>query len=369
MAAARNVNLRIKRTKERKYIKMKITTIPLKEAVGRPLAHDLTQIDAVNHKKSARFKKGQVITEADIPTLRDMGRENISIMEMSPGDVHEDDAALELAEALCGDNLRITGPDEGRCNLVATCSGILWYIAETVNRVNQDPDWVLAALAPHRPVLEGQTVAGFRIRPLVIEDYRVERAVAAVRGSKPFSVLPFRPLKVGLVTTGKEIVDHRIEDAFRPKLDEKLKRLNGSMTGQRFSADSLDQIASAIRAFMDEGAKVIICTGGMSVDADDRTPGAIRSVCRRIAFQGTPALPGAMLMLGWAKSPVDGEDVAVIGAPACVAFDERTALDKLLPFIFAGIEPGDLVRRWGVGGLCEHCAVCHYPSCSFAAGS
>lgn len=348
---------------------MKITTIPLEEAVGKALAHDLTQIDAKNHKKSARFKKGQVVTEADLPTLRDMGRENISVMELSAGDVHEDDAALALADVLCGENLRITGPEEGRCNLVAEKSGILWYLAETVNRVNQDPDWVLSALAPHRPVLEGQTIAGFRIRPLVLEDYRVERAVAAVKGSKPFAILPFKNLKVGLVTTGKEIFDKRVEDAFRPKLDEKLSRLNGTMLGQRYSRDSVEEISEAIKAFLNEGAKVIICTGGMSVDADDKTPGAIRSVCRRISFQGTPALPGAMLMLGWAVSPVDGEDVAVIGAPACVAFDERTALDKLLPFIFAGVEPGDLVRRWGVGGLCEHCPTCHYPSCSFAAGS
>lgn len=349
---------------------MKITQIPLEQAVGLPLAHDLTQIDAKNRKKSARFKKGQIITEADLETLRSMGRENLSVMELSPGDVHEDDAAIQLGEALCGENLRVTPPAEGRCNLVAETSGMLCYLAETVNRVNQDPDWVLSALAPNRPVLKGQVVAGFRIRPLVLEDYRVERAVAVVRGSKPFAVLPFRPLKVGLVTTGKEIVDKRVEDAFRPKLLEKLERLGGgTLMGQRFCTDSLELISEAIGAFLDEDADVIICTGGMSVDADDKTPGAIRSRCRRIAFQGTPALPGAMLMLGWAKSPKDGRDVAVIGAPACVAFDDRTALDKLLPFIFAGIEPGDLVRRWGVGGLCEHCAVCHYPACSFAAGS
>ncbi len=349
---------------------MKITQIPLEQAVGLPLAHDLTQIDAKNHKKSARFKKGQIITEADLETLRSMGRENLSVMELSPGDVHEDDAAMQLGEALCGENLRVTPPAEGRCNLVAETSGMLCYLAETVNRVNQDPDWVLSALAPNRPVLKGQVVAGFRIRPLVLEDYRVERAVAVVRGSKPFAVLPFRPLRVGLVTTGKEIVDKRVEDAFRPKLLEKLERLGGgTLMGQRFCTDSLELISEAIGAFLDEDADVIICTGGMSVDADDKTPGAIRSRCRRIAFQGTPALPGAMLMLGWAKSPKDGRDVAVIGAPACVAFDDRTALDKLLPFIFAGIEPGDLVRRWGVGGLCEHCAVCHYPACSFAAGS
>ena len=349
---------------------MKITQIPLEQAVGLPLAHDLTQIDAKNRKKSARFKKGQIITEADLETLRSMGRENLSVMELSPGDVHEDDAAMQLGEALCGENLRVTPPAEGRCNLVAETSGMLCYLAETVNRVNQDPDWVLSALAPNRPVLRGQVVAGFRIRPLVLEDYRVERAVAVVRGSKPFAVLPFRPLRVGLVTTGKEIVDRRVEDAFRPQLLEKLERLGGgTLMGQRFCTDSLELISEAIGAFLDEDADVIICTGGMSVDADDKTPGAIRSRCRRIAFQGTPALPGAMLMLGWAKSPKDGRDVAVIGAPACVAFDDRTALDKLLPFIFAGIEPGDLVRRWGVGGLCEHCAVCHYPACSFAAGS
>lgn len=349
---------------------MKITQIPLEQAVGLPLAHDLTQIDAKNRKKSARFKKGQIITEADLETLRSMGRENLSVMELSPGDVHEDDAAMQLGEALCGENLRVTPPAEGRCNLVAETSGMLCYLAETVNRVNQDPDWVLSALAPNRPVLKGQVVAGFRIRPLVLEDYRVERAVAVVRGSKPFAVLPFRPLRVGLVTTGKEIVDKRVEDAFRPKLLEKLERLGGgTLMGHRFCTDSLELISEAIGAFLDEDADVIICTGGMSVDADDKTPGAIRSRCRRIAFQGTPALPGAMLMLGWAKSPKDGRDVAVIGAPACVAFDDRTALDKLLPFIFAGIEPGDLVRRWGVGGLCEHCAVCHYPACSFAAGS
>ena len=349
---------------------MKITQIPLEQAVGLPLAHDLTQIDAKNRKKSARFKKGQIITEADLETLRSMGRENLSVMELSPGDVHEDDAAMQLGEALCGENPSVTPPAEGRCNLVAETSGMLCYLAETVNRVNQDPDWVLSALAPNRPVLKGQVVAGFRIRPLVLEDYRVERAVAVVRGSKPFAVLPFRPLRVGLVTTGKEIVDKRVEDAFRPKLLEKLERLGGgTLMGQRFCTDSLELISEAIGAFLDEDADVIICTGGMSVDADDKTPGAIRSRCRRIAFQGTPALPGAMLMLGWAKSPKDGRDVAVIGAPACVAFDDRTALDKLLPFIFAGIEPGDLVRRWGVGGLCEHCAVCHYPACSFAAGS
>ena len=231
-----------------------------------------------------------------------MGRENLSVMELSPGDVHEDDAAMQLGEALCGENLRVTPPPRDAATSSPKRRGCSATSRRPSTASTQDPDWVLSALAPNRPVLKGQVVAGFRIRPLVLEDYRVERAVAVVRGSKPFAVLPFRPLRVGLVTTGKEIVDKRVEDAFRPKLLEKLERLGGgTLMGQRFCTDSLELISEAIGAFLDEDADVIICTGGMSVDADDKTPGAIRSRCRRIAFQGTPALPGAMLMLGWGE--------------------------------------------------------------------
>lgn len=346
---------------------MKITVIPLEKAIGLPLAHDLTQIDAKHHKKSARFKRGQVITEADLETLREMGRENLSIMELSPEDVHEDDAAIRLGEALCGKNLSLTKPSEGRCNLKAKITGLLSYRADVVHGVNSDPDWVLSAFAPYRPVTAGQTVAGFRIRPLVMDESRVARAIDIVRKGGAFSVLPFKHLSVGLVTTGKEIVDGKVEDAFLPKLLVKLKKLGGTFMSQRFCTDVLEEIYTSAMAFLNEGADVIICTGGMSVDADDRTPGAIQKMCYKISFQGTPALPGAMLMLGWAKSPRDGHDVAVIGAPACVVFDEITALDKLLPLVFAGVEPAELVRRWGVGGLCEHCSVCRYPACAFAA--
>ena len=76
---------------------MKITVLPLQEALGRPLAHDLTQIDAVAGTKVARFKKGQVIGPEDVPVLLSMGREHLQMLELEPHEVHEDDAARELA--------------------------------------------------------------------------------------------------------------------------------------------------------------------------------------------------------------------------------------------------------------------------------
>lgn len=343
---------------------MRITEITLEEAVGRPLAHDLTKIDVKKGIKGARFKKGQIITEDDFPILREMGKEHLTVLELDPDEVHEDDAALAMCAAVRGRNIAATEPSEGRITLSAARDGLLSFDPARVHSVNEDMDWVFATLMPHRQVRKGQAVAGFRIRPLVMERERVERAVS-VAGQ--IDVLPFEPLVAGLVTTGKELAEGRVEDAFADKFRAKLATFGGSLLGQRFSTDDSSLIAEAVRAFIDEGAQIVVCTGGMSVDADDRTPGGIGMVTGEIAFRGVPILPGAMMMLGWAQK--DGAKIPVIGAPACVVHDERTALDCVLPFLFAGVDPTPHVRKWGVGGLCEHCSPCHWPSCGFSSDS
>jgi len=343
---------------------MRTTEITLEEAVGKPLAHDLTGIDAKNGVKGARFKKGQVVREEDFPALLNMGKEHLLILELEPGEVFEDDAALALCAALAGRNVLASEPSEGRITLSAAADGLLSFDPACVRRVNEDPDWVLATLTPHRQVRRTQAVAGFRIRPLAMESERVERAVA-VAGR--IDVLPFKPLIAGLVTTGKELAEGRVEDAFADKFRGKLAAFGGSLLGQRFSTDDSEMIASAVNAFLDEGAQIVVCTGGMSVDADDRTPGGIALAAEEIAFRGAPILPGAMMMLAWARR--GDRKIPVIGAPACVVHDTRTALDCVLPFLFAGEDPTPYIRGWGVGGLCEHCSPCHWPQCGFSSDS
>ncbi|MDR1885115.1 MAG: molybdopterin-binding protein [Synergistaceae bacterium] len=343
---------------------MKLTEIALEDAVGLRLAHDMTRIDAALGTKGARFKKGQIVTPEDLPVLRGMGREHLSILELEPDEIHEDDAARELCGAIIGLNCSSSLPSEGLIGISADCCGLLCYDPEMVHRVNEDPDWVLATMPPHSIVAEGQRVAGFRIRPLAMERHRVRRA-AGVAGR--IDVMPFRPLTAGLLTTGREIATGLVRDAFADKFRGKLSSFGGIFAGQRFSSDDSEQIAAEIRAFIEGGADLVVCTGGMSVDADDRTPGGIRLVAEKISFQGVPMLPGAMLMLGSAKSPSGGE-VSILGAPACVVHDVRTSLDCVLPFIFAGVDPTPFMRRRGVGGLCEHCSPCHWPECRFSSG-
>ena len=73
--------------------------IDTRSAVGHVLCHDMTQIIPGVYK-GARFRKGHIVTEEDIPVLLSMGKEHLYVWEKNPGMLHEDEAAERL-RALC----------------------------------------------------------------------------------------------------------------------------------------------------------------------------------------------------------------------------------------------------------------------------
>ena len=330
--------------------------ISLEEALGQPLSHDLTQVLPEKGYKGARFRKGHIVTQNDLPVLRSMGKEHLSVLYLEKDEVHENDAALRLGKILQGAHLSLSDPEEGKCVLAATVSGLLRYDPEMVHAINEDPLWIFATRPPQSTVAPGDKVGGLRVLPLAVKEETVRRAEKC---AKPVEIYPFRSLRVSLVTTGSELKKGLISDAFAPKLRRKLEPFGGILLEQQIVGDTQEEIAGAIRKALQGHPDVVLCTGGMSVDADDRTPGAIQEVAERVLFRGVPALPGSMLMLGMHGT------TALIGAPACVIHDERTTLDPLLTQIAAGIYPTEKeVRRWGVGGLCAGCSPCTYPRCS-----
>jgi len=95
---------------------------------------------------------------------------------------------------------------------------------------------------------------------------------------------------------------------------------------------------------------MVLVTSGMSVDPDDRTPGAIASLGAEIVTYGTPILPGTMLMIAYYRG------IPVLGLPGCVLHDPVTSFDHFLPRILAGekITREDVVTL-GHGGLLHFC--------------
>lgn len=342
--------------------------IRTEDAVGSVLCHDITQI-IPGVIKDAVFRKGHVVTEEDIPVLLSVGKEHLYVWEKQEGMLHEDEAAEVLRQVCQGSNMKASDPKEGKIELTAEVDGLLKIDRKKLNAVNAMGQIVLASRHGDFPVKKGDKIAGMRVVPLVIEKEKMER-VKEVCGEGPvFTILPFQKMKAGIVTTGSEVFHGRIEDKFTPVVREKLKECGLEVMGNVLCDDKPEMVTEAINHWIAEGADLVVCTGGMSVDPDDRTPLAIRNAADEIVTYGAPVLPGAMFMLAYKFMKADsGEDrmIPVMGLPGCVMYARRTIFDLVLPRITAGehLKAEDFYLM-GEGGLCLNCPVCTYPNCGF----
>ncbi|BCZ46503.1 molybdopterin biosynthesis protein [Clostridium gelidum] len=330
------------------------------EAVGYVICHDITQI-IKGEKKGIAFKKGHIVSSEDIPVLLSIGKDNLYVWEKEEGMLHENEAAEILCKVCKNDYMSTSDVKEGKIELFATEGGLLKIDIEKLREINSFGEMMIATRHSNFPVRKGDKLAGTRIIPLVIEQRKMEEAVKLV-GDKPMmEILPFTNKKVGIVTTGNEVFYGRIKDTFGPVIREKLEDYNVEVLGQKILNDDPKLITQAIKDFIKEGAELIICTGGMSVDPDDTTPTAIQNTGAKIVSYGAPVLPGAMFLLAYYN-----DTLPIIGLPGCVMYAKRTIFDLVLPRIMANdkITLEDLAS-FGHGGLCLSCDICSFPNCSF----
>ena len=331
------------------------------DAVGQILCHDMTQI-IPGVTKDAVFRKGHIITEEDIPVLLSIGKDHIYVWENNENMLHENDAAQVLYDLCADEHVHPSPIKEGKIELIADIDGLLKIDREKLLAINSLGEMMIASRHGDFPVHVGDKIAGTRVIPLVIEKEKMERAKQVAAGGPIFRVLPFLHKKVGIVTTGNEVFFGRITDKFTPVIISKVSEYGAEVIGHETSNDDHERITGCIKKLLDMGADLVCCTGGMSVDPDDRTPLAIKNTGARIVSYGSPVLPGAMFLLSYYGE----KNIPIIGIPGCAMYNKRTVLDLVLPHLFADdlLQKSDL-DRLGEGGLCLNCPVCNFPNCGF----
>lgn len=333
-------------------------TIKTEEAVGSILCHDITQIIPGNFKGVA-FKKGHIIRKEDIPVLLSLGKDNIYVWEYKEGILHENDAAERLKDLTAGRGLIFSDIKEGKIDFIAEEDGLLKVDKEKLFALNSLGEIILSTLHNNTIVKKGQKVAGTRVIPLVIQEEKIKIAENLIR-DKIVRVIPIKGKKLGVVTTGNEVYYGRIKDAFGPVIKKKVEEYGCEIIGQVVLPDDEKKITEAIEIFIKDGAELVICTGGMSVDPDDVTPAAIKNTGAELVSYGSPVLPGAMFLIAYNK------DIPILGLPGCVMYSKRTVFDLVLPRILVGekLTVSD-IAEYGHGGLCMDCEECRFPNCSF----
>ncbi|MPM10084.1 hypothetical protein SDC9_56408 [bioreactor metagenome] len=290
-----------------------------------------------------------------------LGKEHLYVWEIKPGFAHENEAGIRIAQIVKGAGLSLTKPSEGKVNLIAEYDGLCSVNEEVLYQVNMIEDIVVATINNRRPVKKGDIVAGVRVIPLLIQDHKIQ-AVEQVE-SAVVSIKAYRPHKVGIITTGNEVYQGRITDAFGPVIKQKVEEYGCEVIQQIFVPDDAGQIADAVKNLLTAGAELILATGGMSVDPDDVTPSGIRQAGAEIVTYGAPVLPGSMFLMAYL------DEVPIMGLPGCVMYARRTIFDIVLPRVMARdpISVAEL-SQLGEGGLCLDCKTCVFPNCGFGKG-
>ena len=360
------------------------------EAVGTVLAHDITEIRPGEFKGRA-FKKGHVIRQEDVCHLQRLGKEHLFVLNMADDEMHEDDAAYALANALMGEGVKIKGePKEGKINIIAETDGLLKVNRDALLSFNMLGDVMCATVHSNSVVKKGQTVAGTRAIPLIVKKDIVQSAVnIGEQAGNIIQVKALRKPKAGVVITGNEVYYGRINDAFAPIIKSKIEAIGGEIIGTYYAPDDESFIETRLRELINAGADLLITTGGMSVDPDDVTRFAIRNLGITDITYGSAALPGAMFLVAYIKKvqtsklkvqrqetapqnnnighgTLNLELIPILGIPACGMYAKNTIFDLVLPRILAGEIIGRKeLAELGHGGLCMKCQTCNYPICPF----
>lgn len=326
-----------------KAVRLDGATVSARDIQGRVLVHDL----------GPDLRKGALLDETHLDRVRRSGE--VHVVELEPGDVHEDDAARRLAAALAGAGLEATPPVQSQARVVARHRGLVRVSGATVDAINSLGYISVFTLMDGQAVAEGEEVAGCKVTPVAVPGGLLEEAERLCRQKGPvIELLPFRPLKTFVVAT--ERLKPKAREIFRAAVTAKLGWYGALVLAVREVARTPGAVAAAYREAVEGGAELVLFAGASAIDPLDPAYAELTRAGGHVLQLGAPMHPGSMLWLGSLRQ------AAVVGVASCAGFGRNSSLDLLLPFVFAygRADAGDLLRL-GHGGLIEAGAGRRFP--------
>jgi molybdenum cofactor cytidylyltransferase len=324
---------------------MKFGPVPIEEAVGRILAHNIA--DAQGNRI---FRKGRRLTPEDVARLRAEGYQEVVVAEPEPGDVGEEEAARRIARACEGPGLRPMPAAGGRVNFLADGAGVFLVEPDRLAQLNRLPGVTLATLTRGSVVRARQIVASLKIIPFALPEAIVAQAEALLQDNSPLmGVYPFQPRRVALILSGHPAVWPRLIADFEAPLRERVDACGGIWLGTQTVRHEEAELARAMEAALRQGADFLILAGETAImDEEDIAPRAIRRIGGTVEAFGAPVDPGNLLLIAYRG------EVPILGAPGCARSRHRNVVDWVIPRLMAGLRlTREEIATMGHGGLLE----------------
>ena len=305
------------------------------------------------HDLGPDLRKGAVLEERHLDRVRRAGE--VHVVELEPGDVHEDAAAARLAAALAGPGLEATAPVQSQTRLVARGRGLLRVKADVVDAINSLGHVSVFTLMDGQAVTQGEEVAGCKVTPVAVPGGLIGRAERLCRDRGPVvELVPFRALRTFVVAT--ERLKPKARELFRDAVTAKLGWYGAEVLAVREVARTPEAVSAAYQEAVQSDAELVLFAGASAIDPLDPAYAELTQAGGELLQLGAPMHPGSMLWLGRLR------DAAVVGVASCAGFGRNSSLDLLLPFVFAyGRADAKDLLRLGHGGLIEAAAGRRFP--------
>ncbi len=291
------------------------------------------------------FTKGQTLGPGDAAAVAALTRP-VHAVRLTEDEIHEDIAGRRIAEAIAGENLTIRPPAQSRYNLASTVKGLLRVDAAAVVESNLMPGIAIFTMQDRLVVLPGKIVSGAKVAPVAVPEATIIELEERLRGKPIVRVLPFLPLKVGVLTT--EPLTGRPRERFQTTVEHKIAWYGAHMMRLEFVENDEAMVARAISAMLAEGADLILTAGGNTIDPIDPTFLALAQVGAEIVRFGAPTHPGSMFWLAYRG------EVPIFNLASCSMFSKSTVADLVLPWIMTGeVVTNQELAELGYGGLLD----------------
>jgi molybdopterin biosynthesis enzyme len=281
--------------------------------------------------------------------------DELHLLEVEPGDLHEEPAGARLSAAAAGDGVEVRGYAGGQWTLTATRRGLLSVRVGALDAVNQIEGMSVFTLYDLQPVEAGEVVARAKITPLAMPEALVKQAEERAWSAAGLLIVKaFTPRVVGAVT--RDNLEARQRQRFEASLLEKVDWFGSRLLPVRYASPEAAAVATAFEQLLDAGADVLIGAGAASLDPLDPIFAGLRQTGGRMERHGAPAHPGSLLWLA------DLRGRPVLGMPACGMFSQATTFDLILPRILAGEHVDNrAMAALGHGGLLSRDSAWRFP--------
>jgi hypothetical protein len=299
--------------------------------------------------------KGRILTKADWPVVEGARVDELHVVRMETGDIHEDEAARRLATLVAGPGVIVHGPVESQVRLSAEVNGIFKVDAQRLDALNSIQDVSIFTLFDGQLVSKGKTIAGVKVTPFVVPEARLREADrVAVAGDGVIRVLAFRPMRVAVLV--RERLDPAQREKFQASIEMKVAWFGSTISEIQYVADDVGAVEAAVGGLLRD-ADLLLTAGANATDPLDPTLVALDRLGARMEKQGAPAHPGSAVWLAYLTQK------PIFGVAACGMFSRATVLDLILPRLFTGARvTADDFNRLGHGGLLSKDMAFRFPA-------